>query len=63
MQAEDYYDKRDYTGSVKMSKRASRWIKASVIFFILGIVLVILYCGFLFGVVVPKILHDNMTDP
>lgn len=43
LQSDDLYDARDYAGSVKMSKRALRWIKASVFFYILNLAVVIIF--------------------
>ena len=38
LQSEDEYDKKDYTTSVKMSRRSLCWIKAAVIFYIIGVI-------------------------
>ena len=44
LQSEDFYDSRDYAGSVKMSKRSLRWIKAAVVFFIINVIVIVIYC-------------------
>ena len=43
LQSEDEYDKKDYTTSVKMSRRSLCWIKAAVIFYIIGVIFYSVY--------------------
>ena len=62
LQTDDLYDSKDYAGSVKMSKRALRWIKASVLFNIIFIGFFIVYCIAL-GYTVQTMLNNIMDNP
>lgn len=60
-QAEDRYDMGDYEGSVKLAKRAQRWIMWSVAAKVLSVTLLGLVTVIYF-VALLKVMHDFQPD-